>query len=132
MSMITTAIRRQQPEPRLRRLILLVITATVFASCAHTERLANTRGHPGEVTGYDAFDPLKYYDIWNGDLSLPPPVPNRQITRDDWARIVKKEKERGVNSPDGNERALLFQGATKAYLMSVRGTGRTIVAVEGT
>ena len=88
--------------------------ACIAAACGNGLHVRDSSGYAGTVTGYDTFDPMNYYDVWNGDTSIAPLVPARSVTKEEWTALVRKDRDQGLRLLSQDERLLLFQGALKA------------------
>jgi hypothetical protein len=73
----------------------------------------------------DQFDSMDYYDVLNGDLSLPG-ASARTISEDEWRDLVTTQRSDGLESMTQDDRSILLQGAVKAYLTMVSGTRRVV------
>ena len=66
---------------RLLAIVTIVFVACIAAACGNGLRVRDSSGYAGTVTGYDTFDPMNYYDVWNGDTAIASLVPARSVTK---------------------------------------------------
>jgi hypothetical protein len=118
--------RNLAKSPWLVASVVLALIATVGCDSSSGESPPPVAT---EIENVGQFDPVTYYDLWHGDLSLPQ-IPHDSITRAEWERLVSAHRADGILSMNADEQRTLMQGALKAYLLAVRSTRREI-RVEG-
>ena len=127
-------IRSKAVRPASRLIVAAVMfTAALGCRASSDHRTAaspSPTGNAQTIANLDAFDPIGYFALWHGDVSLPGHSA-APVTEAEWQRLVSRARVSGMESMNRDDRLTLVQGALKAYVMSVSSTERTLTSSDG-